>query len=144
MAAWPGGPCPSCGEDMPQNMVHCRECRTLLNPDLQRDSVEIPEFIPLQEVDAMVEIAANGMFVGCPQCSQELKINKKYVGQRVQCKFCAADFRLDPANPALNRADVYSKCPHCEQELRFARKYLGVRVACRFCGGKIHILNVEV
>ena len=38
MPAWPGGPCPNCGEDMPPNMVHCRECRTLLNPELERDS----------------------------------------------------------------------------------------------------------
>ena len=140
MPAWPGGPCPNCGEDMPPNMVHCRECRTLLNPELERDSVEIPVFIPLQELDAMVEIEPIGIFVSCPQCSQELKINKKYVGQRVQCKFCTADFRLDPTLPSLVQSDVYSKCPHCEQELRFARKYVGVRVACRFCAGKIHIV----
>ena len=89
----------------------------------------------------MVEIAPTGIFVGCPHCSQELKINRKYVGQRVQCKFCKADFRLDPAHPSVTEADVYSKCPHCEEELRFAKKYIGVRVACRFCGGKIHIVS---
>lgn len=88
----------------------------------------------------MVEIAPTGLFVGCPHCSQELKINRKYIGQRVQCKFCSADFRLDPAAPSVIDADVYSKCPHCDQELRFAKKYIGVRVACRFCSGKIHIL----
>lgn len=121
-------------------MVHCRECRTLLNPELERDSFEVPVFIPLQEVEVMVEIAPTGMFVGCPQCAQELKINRKYLGQHVQCKFCSADFQLDPAHPSVINADVYSKCPHCDQELRFAKKYLGVRVACRFCSGKIHIL----
>ena len=143
MAAWPGGPCPSCGEDMPPNMVHCRTCRTLLNPELERDSVEVPVFIPLQELDAMVDISPIGIFVDCPQCTQELKIHKKYLGQRVLCKFCSADFRLDPVKPAIAASDVYSKCPHCDQELRFARKYVGVRVACRFCGGKLNITEGE-
>ena len=141
MPAWLGGPCPQCGEDMPPNMIHCRECRALLNAELERDSVEIPAFIPLQELDAMVEIEPIGMFVSCPKCSQELKVNKKYLGQRVQCKFCTADFRLDPTLPSLAQSDVYSKCPHCEQELRFARKYVGIRVACRFCAGKINIVE---
>lgn len=143
MSAWPGGPCPNCGEEMPPNMVHCRECRALLNPELNRSSVEVPAFIPLQELDAMVELTPIGLFVACPECHQELKINRKYLGQRVQCKFCSADFRLDPASPPIAEADVYSKCPHCEQELRFANKYIGVRVACRFCGGKIHIVAPE-
>ena len=124
-------------------MVHCRECRTLLNPELERDSVEVPIFIPLQELDAMVEISPLGVFVPCPQCQQELKINRKYLGQRVQCKICTADFRLDPANPSIQQADVYSKCPHCDQELRFASKYIGVRVACRFCSGKIQIVEAD-
>jgi len=122
-------------------MIHCRECRTLLNPELERDSVEIPAFIPLQEVSVMVEISPLGVFTPCPKCSQELKINRKYLGQRVQCKFCSAEFRLDPANPSVQQADVYSRCPHCEQELRFASKYIGIRVACRFCAGKIHIVD---
>jgi len=139
MPTWPGGPCPQCGDDMPPNLIHCRTCRTLLNPELERDSVEVPVFIPLQEIDAMVEITPTGLFVECPKCAQELKINRKYLGQRVQCKFCAADFRLDPSNPVIDGADVYSKCPHCDQELRFAKKYIGVRVACRFCAGKLHI-----
>lgn len=91
----------------------------------------------------MVELTPIGLFVACPECHQELKINRKYLGQRVQCKFCSADFRLDPASPPIAEADVYSKCPHCEQELRFANKYIGVRVACRFCGGKIHIVAPE-
>jgi len=141
MPAWPGGPCPSCGDDMPPNMIHCRSCRALLNSELERDSVEIPEFVPLQEIEAVVEIAPIGFFVQCPLCAQELKINRKYLGQRVQCKFCTSDFLLDPMDPSVKGADVYSKCPHCEQELRFAQKYVGVRVACRFCSGKIQVVG---
>lgn len=122
-------------------MIHCRECRTLLNADLEHDSVEIPTFVPLREMAAMIEITPSGIFVNCPQCVQELKINRKYLGQRVQCKFCQTDFRLDPADPIVNAADVYSKCPHCQQDLRFANKYIGVKVACRFCGGHLNIIN---
>lgn len=141
MPAWPGGPCPNCGDEMPLNMIHCRSCRTLLNPELERDSVEVPVFIPLQEIGAMIEIVPTGIFTSCPKCSQELKINRKYLGQRVQCKFCEAPLQLDPASPNVTEADVYSKCAHCEQDLRFARKYIGVKVACRYCTGKLHIVS---
>jgi len=141
MPAWPGGPCPDCGEEMPPAIIHCRSCRKLLNTDLEHDSVEVPEFMPLQELDTMIEIRPAGLFVECPKCEQELKINRKYLAQRVQCKFCDVDFRLDPASPNVMGADVFSKCPHCEKELRFARKYVGVKVACRFCGGKLHVIN---
>jgi uncharacterized protein (DUF983 family) len=141
MTAWPGGECPACGEWMPPNMVHCRECRQLLNLDLARDSVEIPEFFPLQEVDSMVEIQPDGIFTTCPHCAQELKINRKYLGQRIQCKFCQAEFLLDPTGPLVRQADVYATCPHCDQRLRFDRKYIGKKVACRFCSGKLHVLS---
>jgi hypothetical protein len=143
MPAWPGGPCPQCGEDMPPALIHCRTCRTLLNPELERDSVEIPSFVPLQEAESVVEITPVGLFVECTSCHQELKINRKYLGQRVQCKFCAADFRLDPNSPVVLNADSYATCPHCEESLRFASKYIGSKVACRFCQGKVHILPPE-
>ena len=126
---------------MPLNMIHCRSCRTLLNTDLERDSVEVPIFIPLQELGTMIEIVPTGLFVNCPKCSQELKINRKYVGQHVQCKFCDAGLHLDPARPSVSEADVYSKCAHCEQDLRFAKKYIGVKVACRYCAGKLHVVS---
>lgn len=141
MPAWPGGPCPQCGDEMPPNMIHCRACRMLLNQELEKDSVEIPRFVPLQEVESLVEITPVGLFVDCASCHQELKINRKYLGQRVQCKFCSADFRLDPNSPAALEADSYAQCPHCEETLRFAKKYLGFKVACRFCQGKVHILK---
>jgi uncharacterized protein (DUF983 family) len=143
MTEWPGGDCPVCGEWMPPNMVHCRECRQLLNLELAKSSVEIPEYFPLQEIDSMVEINPSGLYVPCPKCREELKINRKYLGQRVQCKICQAEFLLDPTGPAVRQADVYSKCPHCDQQLRFDPKYLGRKVACRFCGGKIHIVQTS-
>lgn len=143
MPAWPGGPCPQCGDDMPPNMIHCRTCRQLLNPELERDSVEVPAFFPLQEVESLVELTPAGLFVDCTSCHKELKINRKYLGQRVQCKFCAVDFRLDPANKEVAQADSYAPCPHCGETLRFSYKYLDSKVACRFCGGKVHILRPE-
>jgi len=126
---------------MPLNMIHCRSCRTLLNPELERDSVEVPVFIPLPEIGAMIELVPTGIFTSCPKCSQELKINRKYLGQRVQCKFCDAPLQLDPTSPNVIEADVYSKCAHCQQDLRFAKKYIGVKVACRFCSGQLHIVS---
>lgn len=141
MSDWPGGNCPACNEWMPPKQVHCRECRHLLNPELYLSSVEIPEFVPLQELDVIAEISPAGLFIPCPKCQAELKIAKKYLGERVQCKFCQAPFRLDPTNPRIRQSDVYSKCPHCQESLRFASKYLGVKVACRFCNGKLKVLS---
>lgn len=142
MGAWPGGPCPKCGEEMPPNQVHCRLCRALLNPELEPGVAEIPAFIPLPEIDSMAEIYPNGVYLTCPQCHKELKVNRKYFNERVACKHCRADFQLDPSMPFITHADSYSTCPHCEQELRFAHKYVGQHVACRFCNGKLEIMPV--
>lgn len=128
---------------MPPNVIHCRTCRQLLNLELEKESVEIPTFFPLQEVESVVEITPVGLFIECTSCHQELKINRKYLGQRVQCKFCSADFSLDPASKAVIEADSYAQCPHCQESLRFAHKYVGSKVACRFCHGKVHILGSE-
>lgn len=139
MPAWPGGPCPTCGEEMPEAMVRCRNCRTLLNTDLELNSVEIPAFVPLPELDTMNDIEPLGIYTPCPKCGKELKIARKYFGERVACKFCEYDFRLDPALPAIKQADVYSKCPLCHKDLRFDPKYIGQKVACRFCTGKLYV-----
>lgn len=141
MPAWPGGPCPGCGEDMPQNMVRCRSCRTLLNDDLVVDSVEVPEFIPLPELDAMVDLQPAGYFVSCPKCQKELKVARKYVGEQVECKYCASPFRLIVGRPPFEHFQAFSQCPHCTQALRFDAKYLGQTVACRFCDGKLRLLD---
>jgi predicted RNA-binding Zn-ribbon protein involved in translation (DUF1610 family) len=141
MPTWPGGPCPNCGEVMPENVVHCQTCRTLLNTDLESDSVEIPQFIPLQEIASMVEVELSGYYVACPHCKRELRVSSKYVDEKVQCKFCDAQFAMDFSNPALKMLAFYSTCPHCKEELRAAPKYMGMKVACKHCGGKIHFVD---
>lgn len=141
MPAWPGGPCPQCGEDMPENLIHCYNCRSLLNPDLQPDSVEVPKFIPLREIATMIEVEPVGLYVTCPACHKELRIHGKYVGQRVACKHCSKAFVLEPDRNGVEIAGLYTQCPHCSEELRIARKYLGQKVACKHCGGHIHFVE---
>ena len=140
MPAWPGGPCPQCGENMPENLIHCQNCRALLNDSLEMDSVEIRAFIPLQEIASMVEIKPKGYYVQCPHCTQELRINAKYAGQRVQCKICHAHYNLVLDSPQLTVKAFFADCPHCREELRVAYKYLGHKVACKHCEGKIHFV----
>ncbi|MAG93230.1 MAG: hypothetical protein CMJ48_05720 [Planctomycetaceae bacterium] len=141
MPAWPGGPCPSCGDDMPENLVHCQRCRTLLNDDLDHDSVEIPPFVQLEEISSMVEVPPRGHYIACPQCDKELRINRKYVGEKVQCKFCQGGFRFAPSGPDAAAHAFYTTCPHCSQELRVASKYLGEKVLCKLCDGHIHFVG---
>lgn len=126
---------------MPEALIHCQNCRELLNPDLETDSVEIPDFQPLQEISTMVEAELRGYFVQCPECERELRVNRKYKNERLQCNFCNGEFVLDVKNPRVNVVAFYSSCPHCSDELRAAVKYLGTKVACKHCGGKIHFVG---
>jgi len=141
MPAWPGGNCPDCGELVPTNIIHCPICRCLLNSELQVDSVEIPEFIPLQEISSMAEVDIRGYFLGCPICHKELRINRKYIGQRVSCNFCEAQFPLELSNRSIEKNAFYAPCPHCEKELRAAPKYLGHKVTCKHCKGLIEFVG---
>ena len=141
MPAWPGGPCPSCGESMPENLVHCQTCRTLLNSDLETDSVELPAFVPLEEIATMIEVEPQGHYITCPTCSDELRIAGKYVGKNVRCNFCETPFEHQVPSSRLRA--FYTQCPHCSEELRAAIKYLGLKVACKHCGGKIHCVTVR-
>lgn len=141
MPAWPGGPCPSCGMEMPPNLVHCQECRRLLNDELEPDSVEIPSFVPLQEIAAMHDAEPRGHYCRCPACAAELRINAKYVGVQVQCKFCDSPFLFALTDPKIEVTAHYYDCPHCEKEIRAAAKYVGTRVACKFCSGHIQLVE---
>ena len=141
MPAWPGGPCPQCGEEMPPSLIHCQTCRALLNADLKVDSVEIPEFQPLQEIVAMVEVELRGYYVSCPSCWQELRIARKYVDKQVQCKICRKDFRLKVNKGAVSMIGFFADCPHCQEELRSSPKYLGMKVVCKHCRGHIHFVG---
>lgn len=139
MPAWPGGLCPQCGQDMPANLVHCQFCRALLNSDLYRSDVEIPAFFELQEVDNLMDAEVAGYFVLCPHCERELRINKKYSGSGVACKFCSGQFKLDVSDPKVKVKAFFMPCPHCTKELRVAPKYLGKNVSCKLCSGHCHI-----
>ena len=137
--AWRGGACPSCGDDMPANVVHCISCRALLNSTLTEDTVEIPEFVPLPEIHEIKSIKSvkpRGHYVRCGGCGEELRINGKYLGANVQCRHCSHTFSYEAT---ADRLAVYCRCPHCQEELRASMKYIGQAVACRFCEGPIQI-----
>ena len=137
MPAWPGGACPGCGEDMPANLVHCQTCRTLLNPELDRDTVEVPVFVPLQEISSMLDATAEGYYAECGSCRKELKFKRKYLGKLVECKFCQEKLKVDQTRAVA----FYSNCPHCDARLKNSSKYLGKKVACKHCAGHIHFVN---
>jgi len=134
--AWPGGPCPKCGEDMPANLVHCMTCRAMLNSELKDDTIEIPKFVPLPEIKIMKTAKARGHYIRCSGCSEELRVNSKYVGERVSCRHCNHAFVYDES---IERVAMYSNCPHCSQEIRASMKFAGQNVSCRFCDGPIKL-----
>ena len=69
------------------------------------------------------------------------RINRKYEGERVRCKFCNGQFVLDTNSPKVKINAFYTSCPHCSDELRAAMKYVGTKAACKHCGGKLHIVD---
>ena len=134
--AWQGGPCPKCGDDMPANVVHCMTCRAMLNSELRDDSVEIPQFVPLPEIHEMKVAKARGHYVRCGGCSEELRINSKYVDAKVQCRHCEHAFQYDGS---VERVAMYANCPHCSEEIRASVNYIGQNVACRLCNGPLQL-----
>jgi len=112
-----------------------------LNTDLEADSVEIPEFIPLKEIESMVDVAPQGFYIGCPLCKKELRIHQKYEGEKVQCRHCEGRFLFDRSDPKTTTVAFYCICPHCEEEIRAAIRYMGIKVACKLCGGRIQLLE---
>jgi DNA-directed RNA polymerase subunit RPC12/RpoP len=126
---------------MPANVVHCQTCRALLNPDLDPDTVEIPQFVPLQEIEALVEVQPAGFYLNCPACGDELRIARKYVGENVACKHCGKPFRCDVGPGGKSAKWFYAPCPECGAELRVGTKYIGEKVACKHCNGKIHFVE---
>jgi hypothetical protein len=96
---------------MPPRLVHCRECRALLNTDLESDSIEIPEFQPLQELDSLVELTPRGFYISCPLCDRELKINRKYQGKSVECASCKGTFQFEFRDERITKLGYYVDCP---------------------------------
>jgi len=137
MPAWPGGPCPRCGDDMPANVVHCQTCRELLNSDLTEDSVHIPVFQPLAEIESVIEVTPTGFYSACDHCGRELRLHRKYLGLKVSCKHC--DKPLVPN--AASAVAFYADCPYCGEELKNRPKYIGQKVACKHCEGHIHFVD---
>ena len=78
--AWPGGPCPQCGDEMPARLVHCRSCRAMLNSELTEDSIVIPDFFMLPEVTDLKSAASRGCYIPCPGCrSEEQRLNSSHI-----------------------------------------------------------------
>jgi hypothetical protein len=112
----------------------------LLNDDLEEDTVVEPVFHPLKEVETISIAEPRGVYQECPACGRELRINRKYAGQVVRCKYCEAGFTLaDVSSPVTGRKAYYTDCPHCRRELRIGVKYFGQQVACNFCAGQMRI-----
>ncbi len=126
---------------MPPNLIHCFNCRTLLNTDLDSDSVEIPKFTPLQEIAAMEDVIPAGYFVVCPHCREELRIARKYLGQWVACKHCRGQFHFETESGGSQTRAFFAKCPGCDEELRASPKYLGQKVVCKHCGGNLRFVE---
>jgi transcription elongation factor Elf1 len=126
---------------MPPKMIHCRECRALLNKDLQPDSVEIPRFVPLREIESTAEVPIRGYFVQCPICTRELRVNVKFGGQQVTCNSCEGSFALDFRDANLKKLGLYVNCPHCAERLRMNLKYAGIKVACKSCSGRLKVVG---
>ena len=140
MPAWPGGPCPECGEEMPARVIHCRNCRQLLNEDLDDDTIPEPVFVPLREISDVPQVEPRGVYEDCQACGRELKISRRFAGSIVRCKFCGAGFSVTKhLNPKSGRNAYYTDCPHCNETLRVGTKYLGHRVCCKHCQGELQI-----
>ena len=126
---------------MPANLVRCATCRALLNDELDVPEIVTPEFVPLTEVEAVVDAKIVGFYVQCPQCRKELRINARYAGSHVACKFCQGQFTFQVDPPRVNVVAFYADCPHCSKELRVADKYRDVNVACKFCNGGLRFVR---
>lgn len=143
MTAWPGGPCPKCGAEMPANVVRCRECHEILNKSLRTpDPVSTPEYIPLPEITASSASEIRGVYLSCPVCDRRLRIQKQFRGKQVRCNFCQASFLLDLENQSVIEIQAYyANCPHCKKELKASEKYLGQTVECKFCSKPLRFEN---
>jgi DNA-directed RNA polymerase subunit RPC12/RpoP len=126
---------------MPEMLIHCQNCRALLNTDLETDTVEVPAFLPLQEIASMIDVSPTGYYIACPKCKEELRINKKYIGERVQCKFCHGQFLFVLTGSDVKVNAFFAVCPHCDEEVRAAEKYKNAKVACKHCGGRIQFVD---
>ena len=141
MAAWGGGPCPGCGEEVRPRVVRCPDCRTLLDPDLSEHEVAAPTFAPLAEAAGPPLVRPKAEKTRCPGCEHELRVSAKYAGVPVACKKCGEP--LTAGSEDL-RVAFLADCPHCKKEVRVATKYESKRVGCKFCSGELIVERREV
>lgn len=126
MAAWPGGPCPNCAEDMPARLVRCR---ALLNDDLQPAHIEIPEFQPLQELESFIELPPRGFYVSCPQCDRSSRSIESTTRSVRDSRIATLGF--------------YFNCPYCHKRLRMSPMDVGMNVGCIHCRETIRLIDEE-
>lgn len=126
---------------MPEKLIHCQNCRALLNPDLELEPAPVPEFAPLPELESMIDAPAKGYYVTCPACERELRIGKQYRDMRLACKFCAATFRFNPSEADSRYVAFQVVCPHCDRELRASWKYLNLKVICKHCSARLRLVD---
>lgn len=94
----------------------------------------------MRELDCKVEMSPRGVYLACPHCQQDLRINTRYAGQMVSCKHCSGRFLIDLSNPTMVTKAYYGDCPHCNKEIRIGKKYVNVEVVCKFCDGKLKLI----
>lgn len=140
MPAWPGGPCPNCGEHVLEKVIHCVSCRTLLNPDLDSPDVDLPVFEPLKELKSPIEFSPTSYTFACPHCARKLHALASNRGRRGTCKSCNGRIEVE-----LSKVEVSSFngiCPHCDVSLQNPGKYAGRVVACKSCDAQISRLHL--
>ncbi len=136
MPAWPGGPCPDCGDYMPPNLITCQTCRAMLNTDLQPVLVDVPKFIPLRELTP--EEAAR-------VASEDNTENGSHSSASPMTPFAVPQGTAS-AGPSVSAGTptarntrriqgkgLYVSCPGCQQELKISAQFLDERVQCKFC-----------
>jgi hypothetical protein len=128
---------------MPARLVRCRDCRTLLNNDLEPAQIEIPQFQPMQVLDSFVELPPRGFYVACPECGRELKISRNDHGKGVRCASCGDAFEFRLCDERLAKLGFYVNCPCCHRQLRMSPEDAGERVGCMYCQESIRIVGEE-
>ncbi len=146
MPAWDGGECPECGTYMPANLIHCQSCRARLNLDLAEIHVEIPDFVPLPELNMGSE--PRGEFSPTEEDSPPA-LRSPAIGGREAAR--ALPSTTDGPGDDADQGDMHSAlivpvlgvfvpCPHCAAELKVSRELIGQRVACRHCDAPFDLL----
>ncbi|MDA1015218.1 MAG: STAS domain-containing protein, partial [Planctomycetota bacterium] len=141
MPAWPGGPCPKCGVDMPENQIRCSDCRTLLNTDLQVKEIAAASFSPLGELQSVAEFAPRSFSLNCPSCDGRIRLPASSRRRDVCCELCQHEFRFELTH--VRFTEITGNCPHCRVAQSISPNDLGETVACDKCGGRISLFRLK-